>query len=874
MKRDFLAKKCTEFLIERGLDNAQHQKRLRLELDELDCQGGFDYFIDLYNSNCKVKTNIHNLLVVWALGLNDEFDVDKEFAYDMGESPDVDLDFMPKIKDYLKDEWVVKEFGRENVCSISTYGTLGIKNSTLDMARVHGINHEEAQAVTKQIRGKDEDGDEITWEKAIEIYPDFKNFCEKNKTAMDAAYLNLGRHRSHGIHAGGLIISSIPLTDFVPLEIRSVTKENKFGTVVSAWTEGQESQDLQPVGLVKVDMLALIALEQIGIATQLIRDRHGIKSICAYEGKRDWSDESYLNDPNVLKAANAADLKGVFQFDSEGIRKLVKKGGVVNFDDLPIYNSLYRPGPMDMGMDESYVKRKKGEEIYELHPVLVPILGKTYGVLVYQEQVMGVLHVVGDIPLNQCEKIRKAISKKKVEIFAKYKEQFIENGMKILGKGREYLVNLWDQIDAFSGYGFNKAHAYGYSLIAARQLWVKSHYPLEFYTALFQCEKDHSKIKEYKIDAHKHGVELQPLHVNKSKRTYEICDNQVYIGFNNLKGVGHDIAQRVVDNQPYNSFLDFLNKFGTEKKVLDSLISLGVFEEKYDNKILYKFYTYYKDHIKKRTGSSNRYTKSIVEQQTNLEEAIIDYWDKVKHLYSSYEEFKEKCGRYEESCYEEWNKFRDIIIDENYNYKNNVRIRQITLHKVFDRLRGKRESSIKNQTVKVKEAEDIQFSIDDFNPDKWELEPETIELLENKKAAESAYYGFQWKHDLEESPDFEGYTVDKFMDEVENQGVTTACCELMIREVKTLLSKKGNNYHSVEAEDANSKIIRITFWDEDYQRWKDELVKGNLLRIRLKPPSNGFPSFGFDSPPKHEKWKVAKEKENDFRIYLMRKKLT
>lgn len=459
MKKEFLAKKCNEFLTKRNLITSQYQKRLNLELEELDCQGGLEYYIELYNKNCKLKRNVHNLLVVWALELNSEFDISKEFAYDMGESPDVDLDFPPLIKEHIKEKWVVDTFGRENVCSISTYGTSGIKQSLLDMARVHNLNHEEVQIITKKIKMKDDEGEEITWDKAVELYPEFKKYCEDHPNVADAAKHMLDRHRSSGAHAGGLIISSKKLTDFVPLEVRKVTKDNPFGSIVAAWTEGQESQDLQPVGLVKVDVLSLIALEQIGIATELVRQRHGVTSISALPGKRNWTDEAYLNDPAVIKMANAADLKGVFQFDSEGIRQLVKKGGVTSFDDLPIYNSLYRPGPMAMGMDDSFVKRKKGQELFEIHPLLIPILGKTLGVIVYQEQCMGLLSIIGDIPLMHCEKIRKAISKKKIEIFGKYKEAFVENGIKKLNKPKEYLIHLWDQIESFAGYGFNKCLA-------------------------------------------------------------------------------------------------------------------------------------------------------------------------------------------------------------------------------------------------------------------------------------------------------------------------------------------------------------------------------------------------------------------------------
>lgn len=447
--------------------------------------------------------------------------------------------------------------------------------------------------------------------------------------------------------------------------------------------------------------------------------------------------------------------------------------------------------------------------------------------------------------------------------------------------GKEKTYNLTMKSDQHNYAIFSKkdgkfvisrnSHAYGYSLNAARQLWLKSYYPLEFYTALFRCENDASKIKEYKIDAQKHGIHLQPLHINHSKFDFNIHDDQVYIGFNNLNGVGK-VAKQVVDNQPYTSFLDFLARFGTDKKVLDALITLNVFEEKYDKTILYKFYRFYRDFLTKRNGSVSRFEKAIVQRKETLEATLLDHWDKVQHLYSSFEEFKAKCGRYEPDCYIEWEKFKEIVIEEEFKAKGQMKTREITLHKVFDRLRIKDEQSYEKQEKKKEEAETFAFSLDEFNPDKWVLEPEVVELINNVKAAESEYYGFQWKHELEESPDFEGFTVDKFMHECESENLSTYCVELMIKSVNTKTSAKGTTYHSIEAEDSNSKTIRITFWDEDYKRWAEEIVAGNLLRMRLKPPSNGFPSFMFDSPPKHEKWKLPKNKEEDYRICVMKKK--
>lgn len=873
-KRDSLALICRNFLDAKGHTDDRYQKRLALELDEVECQDEYDYFIDLHNKQAKFAQNEHNLLIAYALGLVDEFNIEAEFAFVMGEFPDIDTDYLPKIQHHLKEKWAIEQFGRDNICSISTYGTLGIKNALLDMSRVHAIPLDEIQPITKQVKAKDDEGKEVTWDKALELYPDLAAFCEKHKQVAEAAKILLDRNKSAAVHAGGLIISSKPIADFVPLEVRASDKKGAKAVIVSAWTEGQASQDLQPVGLIKFDILVVDGLMQIAIASQLVKQRHPeITNICALPGRRDWTDIAYLNDPKSIQLANKADLKCIFQFTSDGMRKLVKQGGVMSFDDIPVYSSLYRPSCIQMGMHETYIKRKRGEEVYELHPLLKSVLGKTFNVMAYQEQIMAILNIVGGIPLTHCEKVRKAISKKKLEQFAKYKEMFIENGMRNLNQSREYLVHLWEQVEAFSGYGFNKAHAYEYGYISARQLWLKAHYPLEFYAAVLMCEEDHAKIKEIKIDAQNHGVELMPIHINKSKVNFDIVEEKVYMGFGNIKGVGEEVAKKIVAGQPYASFLDFLERFGTDKKVVDALISLGVFEEQYDKQTMYQFYEYFKDAKKKRVSSGNRYTKSLEKYEKELMAALLDNWNKVDSRYTTFDDFVAACGRFEETCYVEWDKFTDVTVEEPYTYKGEARIRTKTLTKELGDIKRKRESSIKNQAAKEQEAEERIFSLDGWKPgEKWELDDETKQLLNDHKFAESTYYGFQWLHDLEESPDYDGLTLDKFLEDTEVEDLATAPVEFMVTAVNHITSKKGTVYHSIEAEDANGKTFKITFWDEDYQRFAEELIPKNLVRARLKPPSGGFPSFGFDSPPKHERWKVPKDKANDFRLVVMRKK--
>ena len=223
-----------------------------------------------------------------------------------------------------------------------------------------------------------------------------------------------------GVHAGGLIISRMPISDLVPLTKR------KDSPQASAWVEGLNGQDLQPVGLIKFDLLVISNLLQIARCCDLIKKRHNIDGIFARPGESDWTDvQAWRSDKKALALANAGDMKCIFQFDSDGIRKLVVDGGVDRFEDLVAYAALYRPGPLNEKMHTRYVERKRGREKFSLHPLLQPVLSKTYGVMVYQEQIMKILHIVGNIPLKDCEIVRKAISKKKIELFIKYKEMFI-----------------------------------------------------------------------------------------------------------------------------------------------------------------------------------------------------------------------------------------------------------------------------------------------------------------------------------------------------------------------------------------------------------------------------------------------------------------
>lgn len=390
-KKDLIAL-CVKGMAKRGLSDDAYKERLKYELQNINIQGEHEYFVKLHKKfqeeGLKYPTNENNLLVDYLLDLTDEFNINEDVVWEQGEFPDIDIDYIKPVRDYLKREWAANEFGQDKICEIGTYGTSGIKSAILDMARVHNIPMEEIQSITVKMEDKDGDGNPIDWERIFiiakeerekneknaeegktglteSVYLKFAKWCEAHPEAAKAAELLINRKRSGGVHAGGLIISNKNIGGFVPLEVRSVNKANPTGVICSAWTEGLSAQDLQPVGLIKFDLLVINNLMQIAIACDLVKKRHGLESICAKEGNGDWSDISYLDDPKSIAMANKADLKCIFQFDSDGIRKLVKRGGVTCFDDLAAYSAIYRPGPLNCVFRKSMIKLKHGEKPIE-----------------------------------------------------------------------------------------------------------------------------------------------------------------------------------------------------------------------------------------------------------------------------------------------------------------------------------------------------------------------------------------------------------------------------------------------------------------------------------------------------------------------------
>jgi DNA polymerase III alpha subunit len=348
-----------------------------------------------------------------------------------------------------------------------------------------------------------------------------------------------------------------------------------------------------------------------------------------------------------------------------------------------------------------------------------------------------------------------------------------------------------------------------------------------------------NKVKEYKVEAERCDIKVNRVDINNSGWTFEIVGEEIYMGFSNIKGIGEEIAQRIVASQPYSSFEDFLTRFGTDAKVLKPLIGLNLFEKDGDRKTLYEFYEYYKDKTKKRENRNIRNKKS--------RSGIVD-----EFRYLLYNEYKDQAEKY----LKDWSflEDKDIFL----KFCNNMLEDVDSAWKTCKKYKRNVEGIMK----KMSEDEDIVLS--SFVPT-GEINPKVNELYDAiPQTAEREFYGFAWDHILEYSKDYRGgYSFDGFEDETK---IVLPIEAQIVEKTQQKMSKKGTVYYIATIEDANGVTNRVTIWEEDYLRFKEEFEYwdeensfGNLIRVKLERPGPGFRSFTFDSPPKYLRHKVIPE---------------
>jgi DNA polymerase III subunit alpha len=470
------------------------------------------------------------------------------------EAPDIDIDLC-KDRRVEVIAYVREKYGAANVAQIGTFGTMAAKASIKDVGRTLSIPLARVDQVTKLIPTRPN----ITLEDALKEEPQLGRLLDEDpelKRMFDFARRLEGTVRNVGTHAAGVVIADRPLRDLVPLQ--KIPNKDKDKEIVSTqWEMG----DVEKAGLLKMDFLGLRNLSSLDAAVRLINSRNPKSPIDL--------NKIPLNDEPTYALLQRGEAKGLFQLDGAGIRDLLVKMKPDRFADLIAILALYRPGPLNGGMVEEYVDVKRGRKkpSYE-HPVMKDVLEETYGVMVYQEQVMRILNRLGGIELSQAYACIKAISKKKMETIAQGRKQFIEGAIE-RGLEKERATKIFDLIEFFGGYGFNKSHTCAYALVAYQTAYLKTHYPSEFMASLLSSEMDGSERDKFFVDhiddCRRMGIEVLQPDINAGEKDFSVAEEgKILFGLGAIKGVGTKAIEALVkarkEGGPFRSILDIFER--------------------------------------------------------------------------------------------------------------------------------------------------------------------------------------------------------------------------------------------------------------------------------------------------------------------------
>ncbi|MFO8065055.1 MAG: DNA polymerase III subunit alpha [Spirochaetota bacterium] len=482
---------------------------------------------------------------------------------DRNSMPDFDIDFCYERRGEVI-EYVNEKYGSEKVGQIITFGTLKARAVIRDVARVLDLSFAEADEIAKKIP----EGPKVKLKEVLENEPELKAVRERGGVYEELIEVSLkleGLHRHASTHAAGIVIGQKPLTEYVPLY-----RDPKTGSISTQYT----MELLEDCGLVKMDFLGLKTLTLIEHTEELVRKR-GIG----------FDIEQIAEDDHAtFKLLGEGRSAAIFQFESQGMRNILQKAKPERIEDLIALNALYRPGPME-NIDQ-FVDSKQGREAisYPL-PELEPILEETYGVIVYQEQVMEIARRVGGFSLGEADILRRAMGKKKVSEMEKMKKDFIAGAMN-KGFTEKQANEIFVLLEPFAGYGFNKSHAAAYSLLAYKTAYLKANYPVEFMAANLTNEINSPKtFAWYMEETRDMGIEIVPPDLNRSERYFSVDDGKIVFGLMGIKNVGSAAVSEIVERRreggPYGSFEEFLERVDPKvvnRKVIEVMIQAGVFD--------------------------------------------------------------------------------------------------------------------------------------------------------------------------------------------------------------------------------------------------------------------------------------------------------
>jgi DNA polymerase-3 subunit alpha len=539
--------------------------------------------------------------------------------------PDFDVDFCFERRGEVID-YVTQKYGSDRVGQIITFGTLKAKAVIKDTARALDIPYDEANEIAKLVP----EDPKMSLKKAFEQEPRLVELAENPKYqelfAIAKKLENKNRHSS--LHAAGVVIGKTVLTDYVPLY-----RDPKTGGTATQFTMDQ----IEPCGLVKMDFLGLKTLTLLKNTQNLIRKRGG-----------EWADFDAdavsEEDEATYKLLGEGKSTCVFQFESQGMQNILKQAKPNKIEDLIALNALYRPGPM--AYIPQFVESKWGRQAIEYpDPSLKSILEETYGVIVYQEQVMQVAQIIGGYSLGQADLLRRAMGKKKAEVMVKEKSKFIE-GAKKRGFKEEDADRIFEILVPFAGYGFNKSHAAAYSVVAYRTAYLKANFPAEFMAANLTNEiTSTDKLPEYIDEARKMGIPIDPPDVNRSDKYFTVVDGRIVYGIMGVKGIGpaavDEILARRAEGGAFKDFMDFLDRVdlrAVSKKVTETLIQTGAFDAfgvnratlVFNNERAYEYAQNKKDD--KKFGQSSLFEDSGEKEYPDFEFDVQEDWDQGEKL--------------------------------------------------------------------------------------------------------------------------------------------------------------------------------------------------------------------------------------------------
>lgn len=476
--------------------------------------------------------------------------------------PDIDIDFCDKRREEVI-SYIREKYGKNNVAQIGTYGTMAARAVVRDVGRALGMPYNEVDRLAKLINP----APGTSLKEEVVLNPDVKRAIESDENVKNLFEISLkleGLARHSSIHAAGIVITEKEVYNYAPLFI------GPKGEVATQY----EMEGVEKIGLLKVDILGLKTLSVIDDTLKLIKERKGIEI-----------KEFPLDDEKTYQLLSRGESEGIFQLESKGMQNLLREIKPEKFEDIIAVLALYRPGPMKSGMVREYIERKKDpSKVKYDHPLLEPILKSTYGVILYQEQVMQIANKLANFTMGEADHLRKAMGKKIPSEMEKLREKFV-NGAKKNGVKTEVAEKIFDQISKFAGYGFNKSHSTGYSLISYQTAYLKANFPLEFMTALLNSEIGNAnKIEEYIKECERLGIWILPPDVCESDGEFKIFSNDIIFGLSAIKNVGSGAIKSIIENRKdgiFKSLFDFcerVNLRAVNRKVIESLIKAGAFD--------------------------------------------------------------------------------------------------------------------------------------------------------------------------------------------------------------------------------------------------------------------------------------------------------